>query len=129
MPFSVGEHVQFRFRSGTRAGFVRKRLYSPGDAEKENVAVGKSAVEHASRTKPVYIIEIEKNGDLYAKTQDQISRVGGEEGLSEEEIVDKDRRVKCKKVSGHKTAAAAEPKKNARAKSALMRGKKPRRAK
>ena len=50
-------------------------MYSPGDAEKENVAVGKSAVEHASRTKPVYIIEIEKNGDLYAKTQDQISRV------------------------------------------------------
>jgi len=130
----MDDSFQFRFRSGTRAGFIRKIYRSPQDAETEHVAVGKKAIENASASHPAYLVEIEKNGSYYVKTADQLSKVKGETGMSESEIKSHDRNIKERKTRGKQTAAEAEPLANSSTKKRVAAGKakpnkRPRRAK
>ena len=102
MPFSVGDHVQWRHRTGTRAGFVEK-VCSSGDEVPGDVFGGKGAARGASSSSPAYVIKQEKDDATIVKPHGMLSAVKGDDsGASREEIVSKDRETKQSKTRGKK---------------------------
>lgn len=115
--FHEGEHVQWRFRSGTRAGFVEKVLTSQDDAQH---AGARGQAREVNPEHPAYLIHQEKEGTgPIVKLEDRLEPVHEPAGMSHEEIVDRDKKVKRSKRSGAHHALDAEPQANKASKARL----------
>jgi hypothetical protein len=100
--FKKGDHVQWRFRSGTRAGFV----------EEVGVPPNKSGKTKGTSGGLYYRIKQEKNDALLVKAESTLSEVKGESGMSKEDIVSKDQDIKEQKTGGKRKAEEVEPAEN-----------------
>eukprot|EP00742_Colponemidia_sp_Colp-10_P008976 GILJ01009753.1.p1 GENE.GILJ01009753.1~~GILJ01009753.1.p1 ORF type:complete len:225 (-),score=42.22 GILJ01009753.1:146-820(-) len=124
MTFAKGEHVQWRHRTGTRAGFVEEVFTKPTDVKA--TGAGRHGKE-ASETNPGYLITQEKNDEKIFKLDEQLSKVEGDSGKTKEEIVQHDKEIKRQKTGSKRKAADVEPKENLDKKESISQAGKPNR--
>jgi hypothetical protein len=124
MKHSTGSHVQWRHRTGTRAGFIEKVINNQTELDNYNKSnhTNYNISRHKETQFPCYIIKQEKNDMKLLKSNKQVSFVQGEEGLNKQQIIAKDKQIKGKKRSKHEEALQVEPKANKAAKSKTMHG-------
>ena len=98
MTFTDGAHVQWRHRSGTRAGFVQ-RICRTAEELPEEAFGAKHLRRRVSSSTPAYVIRQEKDNATIVKPESMLSAVQGDgSGESQEATAAKDRKIKQAKT-------------------------------